>query len=116
VYAHITTKLAMGSVSGLALLYYEPVTEILVTEVDELVHDNSFLLRFVPKLLPIELKPEMIPPLLKKFRTIYDAPTAPTGTESCKDCKLLDKMIAVATGRASHRSARRDRRGTTARN
>jgi len=27
VYAHIATKLSMGSVSGLALLYYEPVTE-----------------------------------------------------------------------------------------
>ena len=97
-YAFIAPRVGLGSVYGLGLLYYEPVTDIAVTEVDALVGDDAFSMRFAPKLLPIKVQPDLIPLLLQRARDICDLPSVPTSAPGCRDCMLLDALVAVTGG------------------
>jgi hypothetical protein len=53
-------------------------------------------MHFSGKLLPIKLKPDSIPRLLKQVREIYDLSQAPNGVEGCKDCQMLDTLLSIA--------------------
>src|SRR6266481_2060152 len=53
-YGVIAPKIGLGSVYGLGLLYYEPVTEVNDADRDFLIRDDSFFLEFSPKLKPIQ--------------------------------------------------------------
>ncbi len=95
-YAVIAEKTGMGNVSGLALIYYEPVTSVGADDVDSVVAPDGFAMRFTAKVLPVELALEKIPPLLAKVRAIYDLPVAPDGKTDCKDCVLLNNLMEIA--------------------
>jgi len=96
-YAVVAERIGLGRVTGLALVYYEPVTDLTVDEVDTILADDGFSMRFQAKILPVELDPESITPLLQKVRDIYDLARAPTGLEGCKDCRMLNALMKVAT-------------------
>jgi hypothetical protein len=97
-YAYIGERVGFKPVSGLGLLYYEPQTGISVDDVDSFILDDGFLMHFAGKLLPIKLKPDNIPQLLKRVREIYELPQLPNGVEGCKDCQLLDTLLSIAGG------------------
>ena len=92
-YAWISERLGMGAVSGLGLVYYEPMTELTTETIDTVLADDGFSMRFQAKVLPLNLQLDHIPPLLQKVRAIFDLATAPIGRDGCKDCRLLDGLL-----------------------
>lgn len=94
-YALITESIGIGKVSGLALVYFEPLTDITDLDVDALINATGFAMKFAAKILPIELNLSMIPPLMKRAREIYDMDAAPVGRAGCKDCELLNKLMGM---------------------
>jgi hypothetical protein len=85
--------MGLGSVYGLGLLYYEPVTDLQEAELDFQIKDDSFFLEFSPKLKPVKLEPKIIPPLLRRVREICDPPESLTGRPDCRDCCILDTLM-----------------------
>jgi hypothetical protein len=94
-YAYIGERVGFKPISGLGLLYYEPQTGILAEDIDSFILEDGFSMHFSGKLLPIELKPDSIPQLLKRVREIYELSQVPGGAEGCKDCQLLDTLLSV---------------------
>jgi hypothetical protein len=92
-YALIAPKIGLGSVYGLGLLYYEPVTDLKGRDPDSLIKEDHFFLEFSPKLKPLKLEPEIVPPLLRRVREIYDLPDCPTGRLGCCDCSMLETLV-----------------------
>jgi hypothetical protein len=97
-YAYIGERVGFKPISGLGLLYYEPQTGISVDDIDSFIIDDGFLMHFSGKLLPIKLKPDNIPSLLRRVREIYELPQIPDGVEGCKDCQLLNTLLSIAGG------------------
>lgn len=95
-YAYIGERVGFKPISGLGLIYYEPLTDISAEEVDSFILDDGFSMNFSGKLLPIELKPDKIPALLKRVREISGLPETPNGVEGCKDCGLLETLLSIA--------------------
>lgn len=96
-YAWIAEGLGMGRVMGLGLVYYEPATEI-GPEDEALIEAEGFLMRFRAKVVPVALDTSTIPALIRRAREMFDAPEAPPGRAGCGDCRLLDALVATATG------------------
>jgi hypothetical protein len=95
-YAYIGNRGAFNPVSAIGLVYYEPVTDVGVEDIDSLVIKNGFQMAFSSNLHKLNLDPDaMIPPLLKKVREIYDSPSIPKGLESCKDCSSLNTLMQL---------------------
>jgi hypothetical protein len=96
-YAYIGERVGFKPISGLGLLYYEPQTGISIDEVDSFILDDGFCMNFSGKLLPIELKPDNVPALLKRVREIYELSQTPGGVEGCKNCELLNTLLSIAS-------------------
>lgn len=96
-YAYIGDRVGFKPVTGLALLYYEPQTEVSDSNIDSFTLDDGFSMNFSGHLKKIKLNTSQIPTLLQKVRTIYDKPNPPTGLQGCKDCELLDGLVQIAT-------------------
>ncbi|NQU11923.1 hypothetical protein HQ590_14100 [bacterium] len=97
-YAVIAERIGLGRIVGLGLVYHEPQTDIGQEDVDSVCGNDGFSMRFAAKLLPIELRPATIPPLLRQVREICDRPTAPAARAGCEDCRRLDRLMeAVGT-------------------
>lgn len=94
-YAYIGERVGFKPISGLGLLYYEPQTGISAEDIDSFMLEDGFSMNFSGKLLPIELKPDIIPPLLKRVLEIYELSQVPDGVEGCKDRQLLDTLLSV---------------------
>ena len=97
-YAFIGERTGLKPMTGLGLVYYEPQTDLEVDGLDSVLLSDGFMLPFVGKLLPIEVRPNAtIPPLMKKVRQICDLPKAPEGTIGCEDCEKVNKLIELAS-------------------
>jgi hypothetical protein len=108
-YALIAPRIGLGSVYGLGLLYYEPVTELESSGRDFLIRDDCFFLEFSPKLKPVKLESHIIPPLLRRVREICNRSVCPAGRPSCRDCAMMETLVREA-GRAFPFSGRRGAR------
>jgi hypothetical protein len=95
-YALIPPRIGLGSVYGLGLLYYEPITDIKDCDPDFLIQDDCFFLQFSPKLKPVKLEPDRIPPLLRRVREICDLSVNPPGRLGCRDCSIVDRLMRGA--------------------
>jgi hypothetical protein len=95
-YSVIANRIGLGPVVGLGLIYHEPQTDIDGEDIDSVCNPDGFTMRFVAKLLRVELHPEMIPPLLARVREICDQPTVPVGRIGCEDCERFDRLIKLA--------------------
>jgi hypothetical protein len=103
-YAYIGMRQGFDPVSGIALVYMEPQTDLTLEELDSILREDGFLMGFAGHVLPLKLEAEQrIPPLLKEVRRIYDLEPTPPGIQDCRDCKLLDQLMANVTGRALDR-------------
>jgi len=98
-YAYIGKRQGFDPISGIALVYMEPQTSLTQDELDSILREDGFLLGFAGHVLELRLEAEeKIPPLLGEARRIYDLESPPAGSQDCRDCKLLDQLIATATG------------------
>ncbi|MFC1782755.1 PD-(D/E)XK nuclease family protein [Planctomycetota bacterium] len=96
-YAYIFEQLKMGSVGGLLLVYYEPMTEVDVGKLDSLIVEGGFRMGFKAHLLKIDLDANgVVLPLLKVVRELGDRPVAPMGRENCKDCGRMGEIVNLS--------------------
>jgi hypothetical protein len=97
-YAYIANRGNFRPVSGIGLVYYEPVTDLNADGFDEVLMENGFKMVFSSRLHTLRLDPEtLIPPLLERTRRITDMPKLPAGTEGCADCRAVDELVHWAT-------------------
>lgn len=95
-YAYIAERRGITPVTGLGLVYCEPVTKLTEEQVSSMVKSNGFLMPFNVKGVPLHLDPEtMIPPLLRRVREIVDSPKPPAGRDGCKDCERVDALVRL---------------------
>ena len=96
-YAAIAEHLNIGCVSKLALVYAEPVTDEDTAAQPEIHTNDGFTMPFSVSIHPVKLDPDMLEPLYRQAREIYDLPEAPEGREGCKDCQRLDELMLLAS-------------------
>ncbi|MFZ0963830.1 MAG: PD-(D/E)XK nuclease family protein [Terriglobia bacterium] len=95
-YAMIGEQKGFAPVSGLALVYTEPVTDEAAAAKDANQTGTGFMMEFSAHIQHVDLSPGKIPPLLAKVREIYGRKRPPQPQEGCEDCALLQGLIDVA--------------------
>jgi len=94
-YAAIGERQGLSPVSGLALIYMEPVTHAEAV-IDTVNHrDDGFAMGFTAHIQRVDLSPDTIPPLLAKVRDIYEMTDPPEKHTSCGDCQIMEKLVEV---------------------
>ena len=84
-------------VSDLALIYMEPVTGKDAVTDSSNHRDDGFAMGFSANIHRVDLKPDIIPPLLDKAREIYEMESSPNGRLGCKECSNLANLIRVTS-------------------
>lgn len=85
-YALLATKM---SVSKLSLVYFNPSTEI----DEKFFEEKKFKLEFEPKVLPVEIKKNLVIELLMTAKKILDSKNPPQARENCRGtCFYIDKI------------------------
>jgi hypothetical protein len=97
-YAVIGQAAGLRPVSGLALVYTEPVTDQESAESERHQHSGGFAMSFSGRVLPVELDTSVIPPLLRHARDILEHARPPSGRVGCKECSKLDALIGMING------------------
>jgi hypothetical protein len=97
-YAVIGEQQGFAPVSGLALIYTQPVTDEATAKKDANVTDAGFLMEFTAHIQRVDLTPKKIPRLLAKVREIYERKHPPSPKEGCKNCSLLQNLITLVGG------------------
>ena len=99
-YAYIATRRGISPVTGLGLVYCEPMTKLTEEQISAMVKSNGFLMPFNVKGVPIHLAPEeIVPPLLRRVREIADFPLPPAGRDGCKDCERVESLMSLLATR-----------------
>lgn len=94
-YALISHNIGLGQVSGLYLVYCEPLTGLDDEDIIPLIDEDGFKMRFQAKVFQIPIRLAALDPLFKRARRIYDIPEPPPPREGCKDCRLVERMMTV---------------------
>ena len=97
VYARLGNELGLAPVTALALIYMEPVTDLIVAGCAEHHRANGFVLGFSAKIKEVPIRPDMIPPLLAETRKVYDAHRPPLGRAGCKECPIVQDLVSALT-------------------
>jgi len=93
-YAYLGNRLGFFPVSKIALVYMEPVTDQATASLPQSVNDKGFILSLAAKVVPVELEPDkVIPMLLQQASALYKLPSLPTSSKNCKDCQALSDMF-----------------------
>lgn len=95
-YAFISEQRGPKPISGLALVYMEPVTDDDAAKDDGNLRGNGFAMGFSANVHTINLDIGIIPLLLREARRIYDLNAAPLGRSDCRDCPLVDELATLA--------------------
>lgn len=101
-YALIAERCGFKPVTGLALIYFEPVTH----SPDGLlshVFEAGFDLDFSPHILDVPLQPAMVPGLLAQVRRIAGKRRPPAAAQKCRNCTLIDLFQCILENRHSPR-------------
>lgn len=98
-YALIAEAIGMGTVSGLALLYTEPVTDEDAAVAPETARADGFAMGFSANVHHLPLDVDMVEPLMTRALDLLDLPAAPPGRETCKDCEKLEGLVGVLLGK-----------------
>ena len=99
-YAAIGEHCGLAPVTGLALIYMEPMTTGR-GRLDRQCREYGFDMGFSAHVLEIDLNPKMLDPLLIRLRELSESPGPPPGRPGCKDCDLTERLIGLAAGNAS---------------
>lgn len=94
-YALIGEKCGLNPVSGLALIYMEPVThsDAVINRMNH--RDDGFAMGFSASIHPIELNHGVILKHLARARAIYEMSNPPHGHTNCGDCQIVEKMLDI---------------------
>jgi len=95
VYAWIASRLGWPTVSALALVYTEPVTDDGAAASDAARRDDGFAMGFSAKILPVERDEALLPPLFARAAEIHELNDPPAAARGCEDCKKLDAIIKL---------------------
>lgn len=95
-YALIAEGLGMGTVEALGLVYGEPPANDDNRGLDALVDDRGFSMPFKATAEPIELDRTLIPPLLRRAKTLLEMENPPAPGEGCKECRLVEEMAKIS--------------------
>jgi hypothetical protein len=96
-YAVIGEQKDLAPVSGLALIYTEPVTDDDTAKKDSFQNESGFLMEFSAHIRPVDLDPKTIPPLLCKVREICDLAGPPGSASGCENCALLERLLRLCS-------------------
>ena len=89
-YALIAESQGLAPVSKLALVYMEPATDKDTAFEPSLVDDRGFVMGFHANIVPVTLRQaSLLPPLLRKARSIWDMKTPPASAKGCNDCAAV---------------------------
>lgn len=96
-YAAIGEQRGLSPVSGLALIYMEPVTHSDAV-VDSINHrDDGFAMGFAAYIHAVEVDSSSIPSLLARVREIYELPSVPMGCIGCSDCQIMQRIFQIVS-------------------
>ena len=98
-YAFIGERLGLSPVSRLALVYMEPATDAETAQKPGLVDSEGFSMGFHAKVVPVDLKPERLPPLLRKAKSIFELESPPNSRKGCRDCEAMAGLLETLGGR-----------------
>jgi len=93
-YRLIAEKCGLPPVRALYLVYMEPVTNGDCSYAGCCSNDG-FAMNFSARVLPIEIKPKLVGPLLAKTREIFEMPSPPPAGPGCKNCALVEELVAA---------------------
>lgn len=93
-YGYLAERLGMGRVTGLGLVYFEPLTE--TDNINSRLSVHGFDLGFSAHAVHVELTSAQIPLLLRRTREVFDS-SEPPPSPRCKDCGLLAQMLKLGT-------------------
>lgn len=94
-YGLIGEQRGLSPVSGLVLIYMEPVTDEFTAIADNNVREAGFAMEFRANIHPLTINPGVVTPLLHRVRAIYDLPTAPLGLADCENCQYTNDLVAM---------------------
>ena len=98
-YAFIAERLDISPVSKLALVYMEPATDKETAQEPGLVDSRGFVMGFHAKVVEVELRQsQLLPPLLRRARSIWDMDAPPNGIRDCKDCAAVNGLLETLGG------------------
>ena len=95
-YALIAEGLGMGTVEALGLIYGEPPPNNDNKGLEALVSDQGFSMPFKTTAEPIALDRALIPPLLRRAKTLLEMENPPDGREGCNECRLVGEMARIS--------------------
>ncbi len=84
-----------GHVSEIDLIYCSPQTDLSDLEESEGFYHGGFRMKFEGTIVPVEIKPDLIPGLFKRAKSILDMDRPPAGVAGCKDCTAMENLLAV---------------------
>lgn len=100
-YAYIAASMELPEVTGLALLYFEPETEVDHAICPENGYLEGFRMGFKCGVHEIPMGIDLIPALLMQVRELFDLKKAPAGNGKCKECVKLDGLVSLVSGQVS---------------
>ena len=92
-YALIGESLDLNPVSGLALIYMEPITDSIAAAQDENQREYGFSMGFSATIMEVMLDLGLLRPLLSKTKEIFNLDKSPEGRPGCKDCRSLKEIL-----------------------
>ncbi len=90
-YAYLAERIGLTPVRALSLIYMEPNSE------RDAGSDVGPALPFAARRVHVNLKPDVIPPLLATARRTFDLSAPPKSNEGCEDCARLDLLARGVT-------------------
>jgi hypothetical protein len=95
-YARIAEARGLGPVDRLALVYTEPITDGPPGLFESARTEEGFVMGFRATLEDVPLDPDLLPPLMRRAREIYDAPRPPRRSPGCEDCDRFAQLSLAA--------------------
>ncbi|MEE9296701.1 MAG: PD-(D/E)XK nuclease family protein [Phycisphaerae bacterium] len=96
-YAAIGEHCGFAPVTGLALIYMEPMSDG-QTCFEGQCCEYGFDMGFSAHVINVQLNADMLSPLLARVRAEHDRPAPPRRHPGCKDCNLTDWLVELFVG------------------
>lgn len=94
-YALIGATCGLRPITGLALIYMEPMTNG-TPQFHGQCRNFGFEMGFTAKTLRVEIRPKLLTPLFARTRELVKTPTPPKARPGCKDCELIQGLLREA--------------------
>lgn len=94
-YALLGEQLGFSPVTGLALIYMEPITDDKSAAHDGNHRSDGFIMGFQANIHFVRVDVGIVQALMARTRKVFDLTSPPTGKPACKDCALIGEMVQV---------------------